>query len=67
MASMVYISAYQRNFSSAMANDPQMPVNYEMQYMTLLKGAMSEENRKKFESVAWSSQSASPFSTPTRG
>lgn len=67
MASMVYISAYQRNFSSAMANDPQMPINYEMQYQTLLKGATSEENRKKFESVAWSSQSASPFSTPTRG
>lgn len=67
MASMVYISAYQRNFSSSMGNDPQMPVTYETQYQALLKGALSEENRKKFEAAAWSSQSSSPFATPTRG
>lgn len=67
MASMVYISAYQRNFSSSMANDPQMPINYEMQYQALLKSALSEENRKKFEAAAWSSQSASVNATPTRG
>lgn len=67
MASMIYISAYQRNFSSAMGNDPQMPVTYETQYQTLLKGAMSEENRKKFEGSAWSSQAVSTSATPTRG
>jgi hypothetical protein len=67
MASMVYISAYQRNFSSAMANDPQMPINYEMQYQALLKSALSEENRKKFEAAAWSSQSVSTTATTTRG
>jgi len=67
MASMIYIAAYQRNFSSAMGNDPQMPVTYETQYQTLLKGAVSEENRKKFEAAAWSSQSASTTATPTRG
>lgn len=67
MASMVYISAYQRNFSSALGNDPQMPINYETQYMALLKGAVSEENRKKFEAAAWSSQGASTSATPTRG
>ena len=67
MASMVYISAYQRNFSSAASNDPQMPVNYESQYQTLLRSAVSEENRKKFEAAAWSSQSASTTATPTRG
>ena len=67
MASMVYISAYQRNFSSAMGNDPQMPVTYETQYQTLLKAAMEEEARKKFEASAWSSQSSSKFATPTRG
>lgn len=67
MASMVYISAYQRNFSSSLGNDPQMPINYETQYQTLLKSAMSEENRKKFEAAAWSSQSVSTSATPTRG
>lgn len=66
MASMVYIAAYQRNFSSMQGNDPQMPVSYETQYQALLKGAVGEENRKKFEAAAWSSQSASTTATPTR-
>lgn len=66
MASMIYIAAYQRNFSSAQGNDPQMPVTYETQYQALLKSALSEENRKKFEAAAWSSQSASTSATPTR-
>lgn len=66
MASMIYVAAYQRNFSSAQGNDPAMPVTYETQYMTLLKNAVSEENRKKFEAAAWSSQSASTTATPTR-
>jgi len=65
MASMVYISAYQRNFGRA-NDDPQMAITYESQYQTLLKGAMMEENRKKFEAAAWSSQSPSPVATPTR-
>jgi len=66
MASMVYISAYQRNFGRA-SDDPQMAVTYEAQYQALLRGAMSEENRKKFEASAWSSQSQSTTATPTRG
>jgi len=67
MASMIYISAFQRNFISAAANDPQMPVNYETQYQTLLKGAMVEEARKKFQSSGWTSMSPAPVATPTRG
>lgn len=66
MASMVYVSGYQRNFGRA-NDDPQMAITYESQYQTLLKGALSEEGRKKFEAAAWSSQSMSPVSTPTRG
>lgn len=66
MASMIYIAAYQRNFSSAMGNDPQMPVTYETQYNTLLRNAIAEENRKKFEAAAWSSQSVSTTATPSR-
>ena len=67
MASMIYISAFQRNFISAASNDPQMPVNYETQYQTLLKGAMVEEARKKFQSSGWTSMSPAPVATPTRG
>jgi hypothetical protein len=65
MASMVYISAYQRNFGRA-NDDPQMAVTYESQYQTLLKSADLEENRKKFEAAAWSSQEPSISATPTR-
>lgn len=66
MASMVYVSGYQRNFTSNVANDPQMPVNYEMQYQTLLKSAMVEEARKKFQSSAWMSMSPTPIASPVR-
>jgi hypothetical protein len=65
MASMIYISAYQRNFGRA-NDDPQMAITYESQYMTLLKSADLEENRKKFEAAAWSSQEPSISATPTR-
>ena len=65
MASMIYASGYQRNFGRA-NDDPQMAVTYESQYQALLKGAMMEENRKKFEAAAWSSQSPSPVASPTR-
>jgi hypothetical protein len=65
MASMVYISAYQRNFGRA-NDDPQMAITYESQYQALIKSAMSEESRKKFESAAWSSQGLATSATPTR-
>jgi len=66
MASMVQVSGYQRNFGRQ-ADDPQMALSYEQQYQTLLKGAGTEEARKKFEGPAWSSQSPAPIATPTRG
>jgi hypothetical protein len=66
MASMIYISGYQRNFGRA-NDDPQMAVSYESQYQALLKSAMTEEARKKFESSGWSSQGPSPTATPSRG
>jgi hypothetical protein len=65
MASMVYVSAYQRNFGRQ-SDDTQMAQSYEMQYQTLLKSADLEENRKKFEAAAWSSQEPSISATPTR-
>ena len=65
MASMIYVSAYQRNFVRA-NDDPQMAVTYESQYQALLGKADLEENRKKFEAAAWSSQEPSVSATPTR-
>lgn len=66
MASMIYVSGYQRNFGRA-NDDPQMAVSYEGQYKTLMQGAMIEEARKKFQSSGWTSMSPSPIATPTRG
>ena len=66
-ASMIYVSAFQRNFSSASANDPQMPVTWETQYKTLLQSAMVEEARKKFEGAAWSSKGPATAASPSRG
>ena len=66
MVSMVYISAYQRNFGKE-SDDPQMAQSYENQYQLLLQSAGVEEARKKFEAAAWSSQSPASVASPTRG
>jgi hypothetical protein len=66
MASMIYVSAYQRNFGR-LNDDPQMAQTYESQYQVLLRSALVEENRKKYEAAAWSSYSPAPASSPTRG
>lgn len=66
MASMIYISGYQRNFGR-LNDDPQMAQTYESQYQALLKGAVMEEYRKKFAASAWTSTSTSPIATPGRG
>ena len=65
MASMVFVSGYQRNFSSA-GDDPQMAVNYEQQYQTLLKGAGIEEARKRFAASGWTSLNPTPIATADR-
>jgi len=66
MASMVYISAYQRNFGKE-ADDPQMAQSYETQYKGLMMGAGVEEARKKFQSTGWAPYSPAVVATPTRG
>lgn len=66
MASMIFISGYQRNFGRQ-SDDPAMSQSYESQYQALLKGAMVEEYRKKFAASGWTSNSPSPVATPTRG
>lgn len=65
LASMIFISAYQRNWT-ANSDDPAMPVNYEKQYRTLLAGAIAEENRKKGMGSGYSAYSTPVTATPTR-
>ena len=65
MASMVYISAFQRNFGR-MSDDPAMAQSYEGQYQSLKNAAVIEEYRKKFQASAWSSMSVPQGATPTR-
>lgn len=65
MASMIYISAFQRNFSST-ADDSPMGQTYEKQYQALRLGAISEENRRKFLGSGFSSYSTPTSATPTR-
>jgi hypothetical protein len=65
MCSMIFVSAYQRNFGRE-SDDPAMAQSYENQYQTLMKGAIQEEYRKKFAASAWSSSSQPVVATPTR-
>lgn len=65
MASMIYISAFQRNFGR-LNDDPQMAQTYESQYQALKASALVEENRKKFEAAAWTSYSPAPAASATR-
>ena len=64
-ASMIYISAYQRNFGRA-NDDPAMAQTYESQYQALKVSALTEANRAKFEAAAWTSYSPAPAATPSR-
>jgi len=66
MASMIYVTAYQRGFGT-INNDPQMALTYESQYETLLKSATVEENRKKYSGPGWTSEGPTPIASPSRG
>lgn len=64
-AAMIFVSQYQRNFSPT-SNSPEMPGSYELQYGNLLKGAIVEEARKKFQASGWSSYSPALIATQGR-
>jgi hypothetical protein len=65
MASMIYLSAYQRNFGK-LSDDPTMSVTYESQYQALMKGASMDEARKAFEAAGWTSNMPATAATPNR-
>lgn len=65
MASMIYISAYQRNFS-ATSDSADMGQTYEKQYQALRLGAVPLENRRKSQGSGWTAYSTPIAATPTR-
>lgn len=62
-ASMVRASAYQQNYGQAV-DDPRQAMTWEQHYQQLLADAQTEEARKKFASVGWSSREPSRLATP---
>jgi hypothetical protein len=65
MASMIFISAYQRNFS-ATSDSADMGQTYEKQYQALRLGAIPLENRRKQQGSAWSAYGTPTAATPSR-
>lgn len=65
IASMIYISAFQRNWS-ATAPDVEMAMSYEKQYQMLRLGAIAEEDRRRNQGSAWTSYGTPTSATPTR-
>lgn len=58
-ASMVFMSAWMRNFGSQ-ADDPRMSQSWEAQTQTLMASAKNEETRKRFAGLSWSGYSEIP-------
>lgn len=63
---MIYVTEFQRNFGM-LSSDPEMAGSYEMAYQNLLKGAIVEEARKKYQASGWSSMAPALIATPSRG
>jgi hypothetical protein len=64
-ASMVFASAYQRDFSLA-GDNPQQGQTWEAQYGTLRNSANTLELRKRYQSQGWTDKTPNPIATPPR-
>ncbi len=64
-AAMVSAAGYMRDFG-AQTDNPQMAQSWENQYQQLLKSALIEVNRMKFQSAGWTSVMPSPIANPPR-
>ena len=65
-ASMVFASAYMRDFGAQGPDNPQMGQSWEAQYKLLSQSAQVEQARAKFQSEGWTSDQPSPVATPKR-
>jgi hypothetical protein len=66
MASMIFVSAFQRNFS-ATSDSADMGLSYEKQYQALRLGAITDENQRNLEGSGWTAYGTPTSATPTRG
>lgn len=64
-AMMYFITGYQKNFG-AQSDDPKMAMSWQTTYEDRKTSAMSEEQRRKGQSVGWSPFSPTPLATPAR-
>ncbi len=64
-ASMVFASAYMRDFGGG-SDNPAQAQSWESQLQTLMRSANVEEVRKQYHSEAWTSQQPSPIASPPR-
>ena len=64
-ASMVFASAYQRDFS-AQGDNPAQGMSWEMTYKTLIASADAVELRKRYQSQGWGADQPSNITTPSR-
>jgi hypothetical protein len=65
LASMIYITMFQRNFS-AVSDSPEMGQTYEKQYQAARLMAIPDENKRKLQGSAWSAYSTPVSATQTR-
>jgi hypothetical protein len=65
IASMIYVSGFQRNWSAASA-DVEGAMSWEKQYQILRIGAISDENMRNLQGSAWTSYPTPTSATPTR-
>lgn len=66
-ASMVFGAGYLQNYGAAGSVDnPQMGINWESHYQSLIKSAEVEEARKKYTSQGWSQKQPAQLATPPR-
>jgi hypothetical protein len=64
-ACMIFMAGYQRDYG-AQSDDPKLAQSWEEQYQTLLKSAISEEQRRKGQGTGWAPFSETPLATPPR-
>lgn len=62
-ASMVFVAGYMKNYGAAV-DDPQQGVSWESHYQRLMASAQTEEQRKKFQSEAWSDKTPAAAGAP---
>jgi hypothetical protein len=64
-ASMIAVVGYERDYG-AQSDDPKMGLSWEQQYQTALQSVQTEEMRRKFSSMGWTSAAPAPIAQQPR-